>query len=172
MPTGSKSWGFSPKNLIQSKGWRDSWRSRVRRFPITFASFRKAGLVAARAEGYYSVYSLNTDRLQELARDLLSEETLPRFAGDVDVGAYDRKVLGTFLDEEGRVMSFPSQQKKYKVLLRHVLEAFEPGTEYSEAQVNEILLGFNDDTARLRRSLVDFGYMAREGGGGAYWRVA
>jgi hypothetical protein len=35
--------------------------------------------------------------------------------------------------------------------------------------VNEILGRFNQDTARLRRALVDHGLMAREGGGGAYW---
>jgi hypothetical protein len=37
--------------------------------------------------------------------------------------------------------------------------------------VNEILSKFSDDTARLRRWLVEYRYMAREGGGGKYWRI-
>ena len=61
------------------------------------------------------------------------------------------------------------QQKKVGVLLRHVAQAFEPGVRYGEKELNDILLGFNEDTARLRRSPVEFGMMRREGGGGAYW---
>ena len=30
---------------------------------------------------------------------------------------------------------------------------------------------FGEDTARLRRSLVDYRFMGREGGGGEYWRL-
>jgi hypothetical protein len=52
-----------------------------------------------------------------------------------------------------------------------VLPSFSHGVRYTEKRVNEILSKYNDDTARLRRWLVDFGYMAREGGGGKYWRV-
>jgi hypothetical protein len=60
---------------------------------------------------------------------------------------------------------------KFLVLLRYVLKAFEPGKRYSEKQVNEMLAGFNEDTAWLRRSLVDYKFMARQGGGGEYWRL-
>lgn len=131
----------------------------------------KAGLTEARAEGYNNVYSLRLDGLQEVARRILSREQLAEFAGGVDVDSFDRKVLATFVGPDGRIVSFPVQQKKYRVLLRHVIQAFQPGARYGEPQVNEILLRFNDDTARLRRSLVEFGMMRREGGGGAYWRT-
>ena len=53
----------------------------------------------------------------------------------------------------------------------HVVEAFEPGRRYPEKEVNQILLIFNEDTARLRRRLIEFKLMEREGGGGEYWRV-
>jgi hypothetical protein len=55
------------------------------------------------------------------------------------------------------------------VLLRHVLRDFSPGTRYSEKRVNEILLRYSDDTATLRRRLVELGLMDREGGGRDYW---
>jgi predicted transcriptional regulator len=131
----------------------------------------RVGLVHARADGPYSVYSLDRDALQVLARNLLADETLPRLAGDVDMGAYDRKVLGAFTDAEGRITSFPSQQKKVLVLLRHVARAFAPGVDYSETEVNRLLERFHDDTARLRRSLVDYGFMARDRDGSRYWLV-
>ena len=135
----------------------------------------KVGLVEAKAEGYYSVYSLRADKLQEQAKLLLGEDGLGNLAAGVDVSAvdsaFDRKVLSTFTDENGAITAFPVQQKKYLVLLRHVLSAFEPSVRYPEREVNERLLRFSADTARLRRSLVEHGLMAREGGGGAYWRL-
>lgn len=129
------------------------------------------GLVEARAEGYYSVYSLRPEALHERAKALLGEGGFSNLAEDVDLSAFDRKVLGTFTDENGAITAFPGQQKKYLVLLRHVLAAFEPGVRYPEREVNERLSRFNADTARLRRSLVEHGLMAREGGGGDYWRL-
>lgn len=86
----------------------------------------------------------------------------------MDLDAYDRKVLKAFTDEEGRITAFPAQEKKFLVLLRHVVKVFEPGIRYSEKQVNEMLSRYSDDTALLRRSLVEYRYMARQGGGGEY----
>jgi predicted transcriptional regulator len=131
----------------------------------------KAGLVSARTEGHYYIYSLHTDVLREMAQQLLHEEQIPRLSGDAGEDDFDRKVLDTFLDSEGRITTFPAQEKKFLALLRYVIQAFEPGQRYSEKQVNEKLLRFNEDTAVLRRSLVDFGFMSREGGGGDYWRT-
>jgi len=130
-----------------------------------------SGLVEARPSGHHSLYSLRPHAIQELAQRLLRQEALPRLAPPVTQDAFDRKVLRTFTDEGGRITSFPAQQKKYLVLVRHVLRAFEKGRRYSEREVNAVLRNFNDDTARLRRSLVEHGFMQREGGGGAYWRV-
>jgi hypothetical protein len=53
-----------------------------------------------------------------------------------------------------------------------VLRDFDVGVRYSEKEVNMKLMRYNKDTARLRRSLIDYGYMARERGGTAYWREA
>ena len=130
-----------------------------------------AGLVAARAEGHYYVYSLQTDVLRAMAQHLLTQENLPRLSEDVEGDAYERKVLSTFVQADGRITAFPAQEKKFLVLLRYVLKAFEPGVRYTEKQVNETLLRFNEDTATLRRALVDYKLMEREGGGKAYWRA-
>jgi hypothetical protein len=129
----------------------------------------EARLVSAKAEGHYSVYSLESDSLHAMARRLLQKERLPELAVGVDRGSFDRKVLAAFTGPDGRFTAFPSQQKKLAVLVRHAAGAFEPGKRYSEPRVNEILLRFSDDTAMLRRTLVELGFMDREGGGGAYW---
>ncbi len=82
--------------------------------------------------------------------------------------AYDKKVLETYCDSDGRIKQIPTKQKKFEVLLRYVLKKFEVGVHYSEKQVNEILSNFNEDTALFRRSLIEYKMMAREGGGGSY----
>jgi len=130
----------------------------------------KAGLVAARTDGHYYIYSLQPEVLKSMAQRLLKAEELPRLSSGTDKDAFDRKVMDNFTDSEGRITAFPAQEKKFLVLLRYAAKAFEPGLRYPEKQVNEILARFHEDTALLRRSLVDYRLMSREGGGGAYWR--
>jgi DNA-binding transcriptional ArsR family regulator len=129
------------------------------------------GLVSAEANGHYYTYTLQTDVLREMAQRLLKEENLPKLSDDVDFEAYDRKVLSAFTDQDGKIKSFPAQNKKYLVILKYVVKIFEPGVRYPEKQVNEMLARYNEDTASLRRDLVDYHFMAREGGGGEYWRL-
>jgi predicted transcriptional regulator len=127
------------------------------------------GLVSARAEGYYSIYRLEEGALAAMAHRLLKDETLPAVAADVELDAFDRKVLKTYLDADGRIKAFPVQRKKELAILRHVVNIFEPNRRYTEKEVNAMLRRFSDDTARLRRYLVEFGFMHRQGGGGDYW---
>jgi len=131
----------------------------------------KIGLVSARAEGYYNVYELQLQALNDMARRFLSEETLSAVASDVDMAAYDRKVLDTFMSPEGRLLQFPAQRKKEEAILHYIAREFEPGQRYGEKEVNLVLSKYHEDTARLRRNLVEFGFMEREGGGGDYWLV-
>ena len=131
----------------------------------------KAGLVRADVDGHYYIYSLQTDNLHKMAERLLKSEDLPRLSIEPGEDAFERKTLSAFLDSEGRIKSFPMQEKKFLVLLKYVSETFEPGIRYTEKQVNEILSRFNEDTALLRRNLIDYGLMKRESSGRSYWRT-
>ena len=131
----------------------------------------RAGLVEAKAKGYYSIYSLVPGVLEGTAKRLLHRKRLSVLAEEASGDAFDRKVLAAFTDERGRIKTFPVHERKYRVLLRYVLREFTPGVRYTEKRVNEMLSRFSDDTAQLRRSLVEHRFMAREGGGGKYWRT-
>jgi hypothetical protein len=77
-------------------------------------------------------------------------------------------VLRTFL-VDGRLVSIPAARGKRRVVLEHIVAAFEPGVRYPEREVNAILRAFHPDHAALRRYLVDEMLLAREAG--SYWRI-
>ncbi len=135
------------------------------------AKLVEAGLLKARAESYYNVYQLDQSMLEAKTRSMFSQEELSSVASEVDADAYDKKVIKDYSRRDGSLKTLPSQRKKLEAILRYVVKAFDVGKRYSEKQVNEILAGYNEDTATLRRELVGFGLMKREGGGGEYWRV-
>lgn len=131
----------------------------------------KVGLVNARAEGYYSVYQLDKSALETMSRSLFSPEKITSTAEDVDLDAYDHKVVADYTRRDGSLKTIPAQRKKLDAVLRHVVQAFETGKHYNEKRVNEILSAYHEDTASLRRELVGAGLMKRERDGSAYWRA-
>jgi len=131
---------------------------------------KHVGLVSARAEGYYSVYQLEEKALQEKTKRLISPHELGAAIRDVDLDAYDRKVIADYSLADGSLKQIPSQRKKLEIILRHVAREFKPGLRYPEKKVNAILRRYHADTATLRRELVGFHLLNRQGGGGDYWR--
>ena len=131
----------------------------------------EAGLVKSRAESYYNVYQLDQAALEAKTRSMFSQQELSSVASEVDADAYDKKVIKDYGRRDGSLKTLPSQRKKLEAILRYVVKAFDVDKRYSEKQVNEILARYHADTATLRRELVGYGLMQREGGGGEYWRI-
>jgi DNA-binding transcriptional ArsR family regulator len=147
-----------------------------------------AGLVSAEPQGHAKIYHLRMDRIHALAKRLLADNAPPpapkasdeasrtwpnsalaQAADNLDLEAYDRKVLKDFLRRDGSLKEIPAQYKKQQVVLRHIVKEFAPGQQYSEKQVNDIIARFHPDTASLRRAMIDTKLMQRAGG--KYWRV-
>ena len=134
------------------------------------AKLAQIGLVSAKTESYYNVYQLDEKALETKSRNLFSQENLAASVADVDADAYDNKVVKDYIRKDGSLKTIPAQRKKLEAVLRYIVKAFEVNKRYSEKKVNEILSGYHEDTASLRRELVGYGLMKREGGGGEYWR--
>jgi predicted transcriptional regulator len=135
------------------------------------ARLSEAGLVRAHSESYYNVYELDKSVLEERSRTMFTQGELSNVAAGVDADAYDKKVIKDYTRRDGSLKMLPARRKKLEAILRYVVKAFDEGKRYSEKQVNEILARYHEDTATLRRELVGYGLMQREGGGGEYWRV-
>jgi len=115
------------------------------------ALLREAGLVEAAHEQYYTVYRFRQQPLLDALRTIA--EAPPAAELDADLAKYDQKVLRDYL-VDGKLKTIPTQRKKRDVILRHLVEQFEPGHVYSEKEVNQILVAYHDDVATLRRELV------------------
>jgi hypothetical protein len=121
----------------------------------------RGGLVEAVGEDLVLVEAA-FQRAARLAAPAVEGEDHPEASDD------DAKVLRTFV-RDGRIVSMPASQGKRLVVLDHVVQSFDVGVRYTEKQVNAILVSWWEDTATLRRYLVDVGFLSREAG--EYWRT-
>jgi hypothetical protein len=118
-----------------------------------------------------NLYELQTDKLKELARQELGPERA-QYTPAPDLDEVSRKVLAAYLNPDGSIRQIPVQKPaKLKVILDYLIQAFTPGVDYTEREVNQIIARFHEDTSGLRRDLVDAGLLARISDGSRYWRV-
>ena len=76
----------------------------------------EAGLVSARRRLLQYLSSWNKAALETTARGLFSNEQMNSTTEDVDLDAYDRKVLADFILPDGRLSGIPSQRRKLEVI--------------------------------------------------------
>lgn len=127
------------------------------------ARLADAGLVVSGEDGALVVLGA---AFQRAARVALARPQRVEHADEPDRSR--RKVLDAFV-HDGRITSIPSARGKRLVVLDWVAQDFEPGVRYRERDVNTILARRHDDTALLRRYLVDEHLLGREAG--EYWRT-
>ncbi len=104
--------------------------------------------------------------------DLIAAAARTPPAAAEDLGYADpavEQVVNRFV-RDGRLVAMPAAGEKRRMVLEHLVQAFEPGRRYAEKEVDAVLraLAEASDHATLRRYLVDHGLLARAGG--AYWR--
>lgn len=130
------------------------------------AALRHLKLVTVRVEDGRSTYAFDQKALIELNKTVLSRKPVPTPVDHLDPETRD--ALRPFFAGE-RIRDFPTNPKKFRMLIDWVITLFETGKRYTEKEVNEILLRYHEDYATLRRELVDLHLMERERG--VYWRV-
>jgi hypothetical protein len=66
--------------------------------------------------------------------------------------------------EGGRLKALPVRASQRRVVLEYLAARFDEGTDYPEAEVNDLLRRFHEDYASLRRCLVDEALLMRTAG--------
>lgn len=140
---------------------------------------RGVGLLNLKQVGTSRIYWTNAAYAQHMStylQDLsllyqvIEAQEKESWIDELDIPEYDRKIMHDYT-EYGQLRQYPVKQKKLLVILRYLATKFAPGVKYTEKEVNAILEAFYEDYVTLRRDLIDFHFLAREGGGRMYWRV-
>jgi DNA-binding transcriptional ArsR family regulator len=134
-------------------------------------------LVERRGEGASKFYSLGSTQValtfHSLDRLLSGAEVEPDASQTLQVN-YPRALRG-FMDAQGRATAWPTKRRDQQLLIEYMASRFEPGRDYTEKEVNAVLLErmhpIFKDYAIIRRELYDNGYLDRELDGSRYWRT-
>ncbi len=122
------------------------------------------GLISADRGGF----AVHTELFKQAARTAAAPPK-PEDHGysDEGIGSTVRRFI-----RDGRLLRLPAQRSRRVAVLEHIAQAFQPGSRYSEKEVDVELrawcAGGEADHVTLRRYLVDEGLLSREGG--EYWR--
>lgn len=85
---------------------------------------------------------------------------------------YDRILKNAFLSMEPlKLLHFPVKEKKKLVILKRIIDEFEPERKYTEKEVNAILRNIFEDYVTIRRYLIEYGFMDRTNDCAEYWRL-
>jgi DNA-binding transcriptional ArsR family regulator len=134
-------------------------------------------LVERRGDGASKFYSLGSTQVA------LTFHTLERLLAGADAQAdipemapvsYPR-ALRNFMDTLGRATAWPTKGRDQRLLIEYMASQFETGRDYTEKEVNAVLLErmhpIFKDYAIIRRELYDQGYLDRHPDGSRYWRT-
>lgn len=127
-----------------------------------------AGAVTSYKSQYYMMYSLNQNIFKISILDILKEQSDEADLQQQRDSEYRQKVIDTFF-EYGKLKSIPAQQKKKRIVLEVIAQAFEYDRIYSEREVNILISNFHDDFCTIRRDMVGEKILNRDTRG--YWRI-
>ncbi len=122
-----------------------------------------AGLVDARREQYYIVYSLRKEAFGISLSELLFSAEDSKVAGDLREEQYRRKVLKSFMPD-GYCKALPAQIKKRMIIYEEIFRRFDPSRSYTEPEVNEVIGQVHEDFCSVRRDFIGLGWMHRKDG--------
>lgn len=143
------------------------------------ARLHKAGLVAAKAEQYYSFYALEPETFQRYAALLTPEHLVQRVQTEatLDYDAYIDQILARWIKAE-RLQGLPTQVQHRRIVLAWLVEKFAPDLRYDPRQVDDVLAYWCNgrdphtlDLTAVSRALVDAQLLARTRDGRWYWRT-
>jgi len=116
-----------------------------------------AGVVHCSRSQFYIIYSLNREIFDKPLFELIKKDE-----EIVDTEEkYKKEVISNFF-KYGRLKQIPTQRKKREIVLAEILDQFDFDCEYTEKEVNEIILRYHEDFCTIRREMIAFGMMMRD----------
>ena len=76
--------------------------------------------------------------------------------------------IDQFFNSDGTLISIPAKSAKRIAVLHRIAQELSPTTRYPEKDLNAIIATFHDDTAAIRRYMIEYGILERDGES-VYW---
>ncbi len=126
------------------------------------AVLKDLGVVTSRPEGVVRWHALKPEAITDIAKSMFEQQDLGALAAPVP--AKDERAIAPFLKPDGSLTRLPASRRKRWLLYRRFIEDFAAGRAYREGEVNEILQRRHWDCATMRREMIGWRMLAREGG--------
>jgi hypothetical protein len=76
--------------------------------------------------------------------------------------------IDQFFAPNGTLISIPVKAAKKIAVLKVIASKLSPDTKYPEKELNAIIATYHHDTAAIRRHMIEYGILERDGGS-VYW---
>ncbi len=76
--------------------------------------------------------------------------------------------IDQFFAPDGTLISIPVKPAKKIAVLHHIASNLSADTKYPEKELNVIIANYHDDTAAIRRHMIEYGILERDGDS-VYW---
>jgi len=76
--------------------------------------------------------------------------------------------IDQFFRPDGTLTSIPVKTAKKIAVLKVIASKLSPDTRYPEKELNAIIANFHDDTAAIRRYMIEYGILERDAES-VYW---
>jgi len=76
--------------------------------------------------------------------------------------------IDQFFRPDGTLISIPAKSVKRIAVLHHIARDLSPGIKYPEKDLNLIIAKYHDDTAAIRRYMIEYGILDRNSES-VYW---
>ena len=70
--------------------------------------------------------------------------------------------IDQFFNPDGTLISIPAKSAKRIAVLHRIARELSPTTRYPEKDLNAIIARFHDDTAAIRRHMIEYGILERD----------
>ena len=166
--------GYSDKEIVSMTGANSASTIRNQRFSIR-EKYKQAKILVALTE----LLEEKLEQIKQERKTVSDGSDLVDFhptATMVDerfaITQEEREeVLNRYFSPDNKLLikSFPAKEKRKIIILQKIMDDFTINKDYTEKEVNAILKQYYDDFVSIRRYLVQYGFMDRNGDGTKYW---
>lgn len=113
----------------------------------------QADLVQRSKEQYYVIFRPNEKIFSLTLREIISFQNTEKPIQQERLENYRQTVLDTFFKND-KLIRFPSQQKKQRIVLEKIASSFTRYSEYREEEVMRILSAISSEPKRIHQALL------------------